>query len=239
MPTDWTPTTINGRSASVFDPSPRTPFALLFLHDHDGTSPADDPTFTAVLRRHRLPCVVPHGGQCWWVDRVSPAFDPVLSPERHLLDQVGPWLAERWALGPRGIGVAGIGMGGQGAVRLALRHPDRFPVAASLSGAFDFHDWHGRGTPLDEMYETREKARQDTAVLQLDPFRWPPHIWFACDPTDERHRGNDRLHEKLSAYGVPHAADLDTSGPDYLARMIPAMLAFVASGLERESRRLM
>jgi S-formylglutathione hydrolase len=185
-----------------------------------------------VLRRHRLPCVAPRGGRSWWVDRVCPEFDPTLTGERHLLDGVVPWVLARWALGPRAVGVAGVGTGGQGAVRLAFRRPDRFPVAASLNGAFDFHDWHGRGTPLDEMYPTRERARQDTAILHLDPHHWPPHLWFACGPDSEWYRGNDRLHEKLTAYGVPHAADLDT-GAD-----VGAMLQFVVAGLEREARRL-
>ena len=84
----------------------------------------------------------------------------------------------------------------------AFRHPDVIPVAASVGGAFDFHDLYGQGLPLDEMYESRERCRLDTAVLHIDPHRFPPHIWFACDPEDaDWYRGNDRLHEKLAAYG--------------------------------------
>ena len=52
-------------------------------------------------------------------------------------------------------------------------------------------------------------------------------------------RGNDRLHEKLQAYGVPHTADLETRGPGYVERMVAGMIDFVVNGLERESRRLM
>jgi S-formylglutathione hydrolase len=168
----------------------------------------------------------------WWLDRVCPTFHPAISPGQHLLDDVIPWMRSRW----RGIAAAGCGMGGQGAVRLGLRHPSRVPVVASVAGAFDFHERYGRGTPLDEMYPSREHARQDTAILQVQPHEWPPHIWFACPPGHEWHRGNDRLHEKLTAIGVPHVAELDTPrSPEELAA---PMLEFVARSLARESRRL-
>ncbi len=234
----WSHTEIAGKPADVFEP-PGGRFALLFLHPESGETPTTNAAYTEQLRRLRLRCVAPHGGRCWWADRVCPEFDPGLTPERHLLDNVLPWIEERWKPGPRGVAAAGIGMGGQAAVRLGLKHPDRFPVVASVAGAFDYHERYGLGTPLDGMYESRERCRQDTAILHLDPYRWPPHLWFACDPADEWFRGNDRLHEKLTAYGVPHTADLDTSHPrDYPDRMAAPMLEFVAVALERESRRL-
>jgi S-formylglutathione hydrolase len=223
----WSRIEIGGKAADVFTPeSPR--FALLFLHDFDGTSPAANEPLTALLNRHGLSCTAPLCGPCWWVDRVCSAFDADITPERFLLDHVVPTMEANGK-----VAIAGIGMGGHGAVRLAFRNPDRFRVAASLNGSFDFHEWFGRGTPLDEMYASNERARQDTAVLHIDPVRWPPHLWFASDPDSDWYRGNDRLHEKLTAYGIAHAADLETGGS------LETMMQFVASGLERESRRLM
>jgi S-formylglutathione hydrolase len=232
---EWSRSEVGGKPCEVFEPpgaaAPR--FALLWLHDEDAVSPP--PALTALLRRESLACAAPCGARSWWVDRFCPEFDPALTAERHLIDDVVPWMQARWNLGPRAIAVAGIGMGGQGAVRLGLKYPDQFPVVASLIGTFDFQDYHGQGTPLDDIYETRERARQDTAVLQLDPYRWPPHLWFACNPSSEWFRGNDRLHEKLRAYGVPHTIDFETTDAD---RGLEAMLAFVVKGLEREARRL-
>jgi S-formylglutathione hydrolase len=238
----WTRGTIVGKPADVFDPPGAAGFALLFLHALDGRTPATNPLFTSLLEKHRLRCVAPHGGRCWWADRVCAEFDPAVTPERFLLDAVVPWVEQMWGLGSRVVALAGVEMGGQGAVRLAFKHPERFPVVASISGAFDSQDWFGRGTPLDEMYPSREHCRQDTAVLHVDGHRWPAHLWFCCSPDDaECYRGNDRLHEKLSALGVPHAADLDTRarpGARYADQMAEPMLAFVTAALERESRRL-
>jgi S-formylglutathione hydrolase len=240
MLTGWSRAEIAGKPAGAFDPAagPAPRVALLWLHSENAVSPTDNPTLTAALCKHRLPCVAPHGGPCWWADRICPAFDPALTPEQHLLRNVVPWMEARWKLGPRAVGVAGIEMGGQGAVRIGLKHPDRFPAVASLNGAFDYHERFGRGTQLDEMYDTREQCRQDTAVLHVDPYKWPPHVWLACDPASEWLRGNDRLHEKLAALGVPHTADLDTTGPGYVERMLGPIIEFVSKGLGRESRRL-
>jgi S-formylglutathione hydrolase len=137
----------------------------------------------------------------------------------------------------RQVAAAGIGMGGQGAVRLGLRHPATVPVVASVAGAFDFHERYGQGTPLDEMYPSREHTRQDTAILQVAAHDWPRFIWFACPQGHEWHRGNDRLHEKLAAIGVPHVAELDATTP--VEMLNSPMLDFVAASLESESRRLM
>jgi hypothetical protein len=229
----WTRIEIAGIPADMFDPRPGArPFALVWLHDESGESPPTDAVLTAALHDHKLRCIAPQGGPSWWLDRVCPAFHPTLSAEHHLLDNVVPWARE----GARAVAVAGIGMGGQGAVRLGLGHPKVAPVVASVAGAFDFHERYGVGTALDEMYPSREYARQDTAILHVQPHDWPTHIWFAGPPGHEWYRGNDRLHEKLAAIGVPHVADLDTLGrpEDFVA----PMLGWAVAALERESRRL-
>jgi len=49
--------------------------------------------------------------------------------------------------------VAGLSMGGYGAFKLALTHPERFSAAASLSGALDIRQVvKGHGDPTDETW---------------------------------------------------------------------------------------
>jgi pimeloyl-ACP methyl ester carboxylesterase len=238
----WASITIGGKSADVFAPPGSLPFALVYLHSLAEETPSTDPVFTLALKQHRLRCIAPRGGRCWWVDRICSPFDASITPERYLIDELVPWARAAWQLSERAIALAGVEMGGQGAVRLAFKYPDRFPITASISGAFDCQDWYGRGTQLDEMYENRERCRLDTAILHIDGHDWPPCVWFCCSPDDAwSYRGNDRLHEKLSAMGVPHAADLDTrakSGTRYSEQMTPPMLAFIAEALAKESKRL-
>ena len=135
-------------------------------------------------------------------------------------------------------------MGGQGAVRLGFKYPDRFPVVASVAGAFDYHERYGQGTPLDEMYDSKERCRQDTAILHVPPVHYPPHIFFCVDPTDrDCWRGNDRLHEKLTALGIEHTCDLATRAGwhtwEYFNAMADRAVRFVTAGLEEQARRLL
>jgi S-formylglutathione hydrolase len=241
----WARAPIRGKPADLYDPpgEARPRFAVLYLHDEDAASLRDRPAFTRLFDELRLGCVCPHGGLSWWAARVCPDFDPALPAERYLLDHVLPFVRERWGIEPPGVGLVGIGMGGQGALRLAFRYPQRFPVVAAMAAAIDYHERYGYGTPLDEMYDSKEQCRQDTAVLHVHPSDYPAHIFFCADPEDDWHRGNDRLHEKLTALGIPHEADLATSGSGhswaYFDRMAERAVRFVHDGLVRQSRRLL
>jgi S-formylglutathione hydrolase len=85
--------------------------------------------------------------------------------------------------------------------------------------------------------------------MHIHPSRQPPHVFFCCDPDDDWLRGNDRLHEKLSALGVPHECDLSTRRPasgypgghtwDYYNAVAGRVVRFLADGLEQEGRRLL
>jgi len=94
------------------------------------------------------------------------------------------------------------------------------------------------------MYRTKEACRQDTAILHIQPNTYPPYIWFACDPNDAMwFRGNDRLHEKLQAIGIPHVVDLATEcgghSWGYFEHMAEHAIAFLVESLQKQSRRLM
>jgi S-formylglutathione hydrolase FrmB len=241
MSNAWQRIEIAGHPADVFVPPDAGPYAVLFLHPVGGEMPSANAAYTAAFSRHGLAVVAPRGGTGWWADRICPDFDATLTPQQHVLQNVLPWAAAN--LKPVRA-AAGISMGGQGAIRLAFRFPHLFPVAGSVAGAFDYHDWHGRGTLLDAMYPTREACRQDTAILHLNPQQFPAHLWFACDPDDaDWYRGNDRLAEKLRAYGVPHTADLETEAGGhtwpYFDAMAEPLCAFLTDGLRQAGRRLL
>jgi S-formylglutathione hydrolase len=242
----WETVDIAGKRAEVFEPagSVRARFGILHLHGYGLETLSDRPVFTRLLQELGLACVCPHGQRSWWADRVCTEFDPQVTPEGYLLDSVLPAFRERWELGPPAVGLQGISMGGQGALRLAFKHPGLFPVVAAISAAVDYHELYGQGTPLDELYDSKEQCRQDTATLHIQPSDYPPHIFFCIDPDDTQWlRGNDRLHEKLSALGIPHEIDFTTRAGghswDYFNYMAPRVERFISSGLEQQSRRLL
>ena len=244
MEPNWSRGIVAGKAVDWFDPPMKPRFAVLYLHSVGGESLADNAVYTAELLKLNLACCAPQGGECWWADRLCPTFDDAVTPAHHLLTAVLPAMLARWDLPAKAIAAAGISMGGQGALRLGFRHPDEFNAVAGIASALDYHERYGLGTPLDALYRSREACRQDTAILSISPDKYPKHIWFACDPTDaEWFRGNDRLHEKLSAVGVPHTADLATEAGGhswaYFDAMAAPMLRFLVQALTADARRLM
>jgi len=240
----WTREQIGGHPADVFRPPGRPRFGVLFLHPVGLETLAGDAAYSALFATNGLACVCPLAGASWWADKISPVFDPAVTPERHLLANVVPYFASEWGLRPPAIALLGISMGGQGALRLAFKHPATFPVVAGVASAVDYHDWYGRGTPLDDLYDSKEQARQDTATLHVHPSHHPAHLFFCVDPLDrEWWRGNDRLHEKLAALGVEHQCDLATRAGGhswaYFDAMAGRAITHLASGLEQQARRLL
>jgi S-formylglutathione hydrolase len=242
----WSTVEVAGKPADCYDPRRPARFGIVFLHSYGletlrGEHAAAYPPLFDELG---LGCVCPHGGPCWWADRVCPEFDPVRTPERHVAEEVAPFARARWRLGPRGLGLFGVSMGGQGALRLAFKRPHDFPAVAALAAALEYHELYGLGTPLDEMYDSKEQARQDTAGMHLDPAHVPPHVFFAADPDDaDWLRGNERLHEKLAALGVEHEVDFTTRAGGhswaYFNHMAGRVTHFLAAALEQEGRRLL
>lgn len=241
----WQTVEIGGKTADLFEPANRHPDgrAVLHLHGHGLTTLKDNPVFSAELNRHGFPTICPHGQRSWWTDVICDEFDTAITPLDYLREQVIPEFEKRWDVRPPQIGLMGISMGGQGALQLAYRFPRDFPVVAAISPAVDFHNWHGQGLPIDDMWPNREAARQATVTLQLHPLNWPRHQWFVCDPTDaDWWEGADRLAMKLSSSGIPFEADLETSAGghtwEYFENVAPQAIGFIAERLEKESRRM-
>jgi len=90
--------------------------------------------------------------------------------------------------------VAGLSMGGYGAMMLALAHPDRYAAAASLSGALDIaahmHDEWGDsklGT-FEAIFGNLEKVRSSTndLVAQLRKLAHVPETdFYVCVGTED------------------------------------------------------
>lgn len=239
----WQTHDIDGKPAAVFVPENHRRFGILFLHNAKGQPLSFSETFTKLLTQHRLICVCPHGGATWWTDRILPAYDAHRSAESYLLQRVMPYMSTTCQLFPPMVGLLGISMGGQGALRLAFKNPQMFPVVAAIAPALDYHEYYGHGSPIDQLYTSKEQCRQDTAGMHLPPSDAPRHVFFCMDPKDQHwHRGADRLHEKMLALGALHEMDLTTQAGGhswaYFDAMAPRAIDFVVRGLEAESRRL-
>lgn len=234
----WSTVQVDGHRVDVFDPSndAASEGCVIFLHGHGRVMLNENPTFSQLFKKHNLCAVCPDGQRSWWMDRICTEFSPDISPQDWLLEQLLPFIEERFHIEPPKIGLLGISMGGQGALQLSFRHAGQFPVVAAISPAIDFHQLYGHGLPLDELFTDIEDARQSTVVLNLHPLAWPRHQWYCCDPEDtDWMDGCVRLGMKLSSSGILHERDLETSGGghswEYFNRMAEPAVSHIAKGL--------
>ena len=247
----WSTIEVGGHACEMFAPPDPVPGrALIFLHDAAGGGLEELHALRDLVETARIPTLGPRAGGTWWLDRIVPGFDARVTPERFVVDAVRGEAGRRWGVQPPGIALVGVGMGGQGALRLAYRHPAVFPVAAAIAPAIDFHaamrDSHVRddGAGYDalwEVYGDVERARQDTAILHVHPLNWPRHQCFTSDPDDaDWHDGAVRLHSKLTALGIPHVAVLEPPGgraTPHVDRVAADVMRFLLDALDAESRR--
>lgn len=149
-------------------------------------------------------------GYCDWADSTT-------SAESHLLDEVLPWASANLPLsGERH--VAGLSMGGYGALLLALRRPGTFESASATSGLFDpqrlfrfvadaaARMWGGDDRRREhDVYElVRDPARRDGLRIALD-----------CGTEDELIDEARRLHALLDGLGVKHGYAEHPGGHDW------------------------
>ena len=102
--------------------------------------------------------------------------------------------------------VAGLSMGGYGALKWALHQPERFAAAASLSGALDLEavsqdEWRtplvqrlfdGRVGPGDDLFALLDAADVDTL----------PSLYVGCGAEDALIDGNVRFVDEATAAGA-------------------------------------
>ena len=249
--TDWTCYSVAGHSCELFTPPTilEPGRILLYLHDLQERSPKDFPALYKALASTGLPVLAPRIGRTWCLQHKLDRFDNTLSAENYIL---GPILDECHRITGAtsgGVGLLGCEMGGQAALRLAYRHPDKFPIAAAIAPAIDFHlgmrhghDW-ADGELFDtlwEIFDEPEQARQETAILHVHPLNWPRHQWLVSSSNDARwHDGAVRLSSKLIALGIPHTAILDeNTHEDLVSAFADDAISFIMKSREEEARRV-
>lgn len=239
---EWSLVRFHGRTADVFAPADPVGIAI-FLHGYDSATWWRNPAYTAALTRARLAAICPHAPGTGWLPAVYPPFDPERTALDFVRTEVKGFIAERWGFGPPQLALAGIELGGQGALQLAYRYPQDFPIVVAISPKIDVHRWHGHGLTIDEIFPTAEAARQATVTLYLNPLNWPRRQLLLCDPADPyAFEGTDVLATKLSSSGVMHDRDLETShggfGWPYANAMATTVVDYLANGIRAELNRV-
>jgi S-formylglutathione hydrolase FrmB len=120
--------------------------------------------------------------------------------------------------------VAGLSMGGYGAVKWALRQPERFAAAASLSGALHIAGLRsGRSRPedprmFDRIHGTASAAGTDDDLLALlgrADAATLPALYVCCGEQDELIGDNRAFVESCAAATIPVTSSFGPGAHDW------------------------
>jgi putative tributyrin esterase len=109
---------------------------LVLLHGYTGNHKnwTDLTKLRDVVTGSPIVVVMPHGENSWYVNAVSDSAGPY---EDALLMDLLPAVIGRFPIDTTRMGIAGLSMGGYGALSLGLRHPHTFHFIGALSGSLD------------------------------------------------------------------------------------------------------
>ncbi len=150
-------------------------------------------------------------------------------------------------------GVAGLSMGGYGAMLYALKHPDKFTATAPLSAAFlddssmvnmPKENWN---MPMGALYGTNLEGKDrltatwyQNSIHELIRTATPEKLrsvryWIDCGDDDFLMEGNCNVHIALSKKRVPHEFRMRDGGHtwDYWRSGIIDALAFIGKSFRQ------
>ncbi|HTP12984.1 MAG TPA: alpha/beta hydrolase family protein [Bacteroidota bacterium] len=168
------------------------------------------------VRALPLIVVMPDGENSWYVNAVN---DPSARFEEYIVSDLPAYVQSRFSVDTTRQAIAGLSMGGNGALVLAMRHPDRFRFAGSLSGAITVPHWNADTTSQAVKYLSasllKAYGRQPGASWdRYDVFllfdrlaiRPSPYVYFAMGSQDGYRdfiAAHHQLIDSLRVHNIP------------------------------------
>ena len=203
-----------------YDKSRTTRYPVLYLlhglmgHYPDWVSRSNVADYAA---RYRLIVVMPEGNDSWYTNSVTVATDKY---ETYILDELIPDVQQRYrTIAARyGRAIAGLSMGGYGAIKFGLKSPQTFVFAASMSGAFGvtrFTEEDGNprwSTSVTAFGPAGSEARKANDLFELieklstAQINTLPYFYFDCGTEDSlsTFSYNRQLSELMYEKKIPH-----------------------------------
>jgi S-formylglutathione hydrolase FrmB len=193
---------------------------LYLLHGHAGHY-TDWLTRTNVAdyaAHYRLIVIMPEGNNSWYVNGANGSNDKY---ESYILQELMPDVDQRFRTiqSRYGRAIAGLSMGGYGAVKFGLKYPATFAFVASMSGAFGVTRYSQNemgganwGPFLNTFGPAGSETRKANDVFEiargLSPARVAslPYFYFDCGTEDaaQHFTVNRELSELFLEKKIPH-----------------------------------
>ncbi|HEY0431965.1 MAG TPA: alpha/beta hydrolase family protein, partial [Pyrinomonadaceae bacterium] len=169
-------------------------------------------------RRYSMIVVTPEGNDSWYTDS---ATVPTEKYETYIVDELIPDVQRRYRTVETRAGrsIAGLSMGGYGALKFGVKHPELFAFAGSMSGALGAASWTEselRGVefifrtlqPVYGAEHSETRAANDLTKLfrELPAERIAalPFVYLDCGTEDPLLGANRSLAELLVSRKIPH-----------------------------------
>jgi putative tributyrin esterase len=202
---------------------------LYLLHGYSGDY-SDWVTNSKLLEytpRFQEIVVNPEGGGSWYVNNYA---DPTMQWEDYIIADLIPYVDShyRTVAARNGRAIAGLSMGGYGAMMIGLKHYEKFAAIASMSGALEAAEgpWYNaveadaKNAPQSDSFMTN-LAKDLTAdygpadnsargaddpfeLIKKVPVDEMPQIYFSCGEDDELVRASRRLAVLLTHLKIPY-----------------------------------
>jgi S-formylglutathione hydrolase FrmB/lysophospholipase L1-like esterase len=234
----------------AYVPQAPGPFPAVFLlpglgESHQAFAQRLGPSLWQLAEARRLLLVmVDPVGPSWYLDSPGQASSRY---KTHFFRELLPHALARLPIQPDRLGLLGLGMGGHGALSLALTEPGRFGAIAALS-------------PVTDLSLHPDDQPQNPAALRIEaalgPYNERPNLWRGASAywltrqnpqalADSRLflsvgrsdqlvlAENRQYHRLLSELSLPHQYREDSGGHDweFWARQLPTHLGFLAESL--------
>ena len=196
--------------------------------------------WTALPRYHReqnFIIVMPDAHTDWYCNNPQPGGH---AWEDHIIEDVIP-AVERFCPAKTGRDsrvIAGMSMGGYGAMKFALKYPEKFSAVSAHASAFFFTNEFCRSRPhLDDYAKAiGMNAQNDLFKLAESAKEKPlPAIRFDCGKNDPLLESNKKFHAHLNALAIKHQFETPPGIHDwaYADNQITKTLEFAKLHLEK------
>ncbi|HAO46591.1 MAG TPA: XynC protein [Chitinophagaceae bacterium] len=184
---------------------------VYLLHGYDGWYSnwiIREPRLKEYADAYQLIIVCPDGAKSsWYFD--SP-LDSTVRYETYVGTEVVHYIDRhyRTIADAKHRAITGLSMGGHGALYLALRHPETFGAAGSMSGGLDMKEVGYRfDVPLrigDSLTHPQNWIDYSLTGMMDKYINTPVVILFDCGIGDIFIEGNRKLHKKMLQLNIPH-----------------------------------
>lgn len=189
--------------------------------------------------------VMPDGARTWYVNR----YDGKVDYEDMFFGELVPHIEKTYRTRPEKEyrAIAGLSMGGYGSLLYALRRPEMFAAACSLSAAvFTDEELKERGGAFPQLFTElfgpgivtdywEKNSVLGLAAAMQDDRKGAVRFRIDCGDDDFLYRGNSALHVLMRDRGIPHEYRVRDGGHSwtYWRTGMPEILAFVSQSFRR------